>query len=212
MAQAPLQAIIFDVDGTLADTEHAHLAAFNTAFAQAGFDWHWDLPLYTRLLNISGGKERMLHYWRQVQPDLRDIDGHGVRDTIDRLHGLKTAAYEAAVLTGAVPLRPGVLKLIEAAHRATQKTRPTGLPTNAAAPGPACFCLRGGGRLGQRPAGRDRCRSGHPHHPQQLHPRARLFWRAAGAAQPAGRGRGAPAGLACRGHARPSPLNGPPCH
>ena len=133
--QAPLQAIIFDVDGTLADTEHAHLAAFNVAFSQAGFDWHWDLPLYTRLLDISGGKERMLHYWRQVQPDLKDIDGHGVRDTIERLHAFKTAAYEAAVQTGAVPLRPGVLKLIEAAHRdgLTLAIATTTSPVNIAA-------------------------------------------------------------------------------
>lgn len=135
MAQAPLQALIFDVDGTLADTEHAHLAAFNTAFAQAGFDWHWDLPLYTQLLEVSGGKERLLHYWRTVQPDLKDIDGNGLRDSIDQLHALKTAAYEAAVLTGTVPLRPGVLKLIEAAHRdgLTLAIATTTSPVNIAA-------------------------------------------------------------------------------
>ena len=56
-----LKALIFDVDGTLADTEAAHRAAFNEAFAQEGMDWHWDLPLYTQLLQVSGGKERMLY-------------------------------------------------------------------------------------------------------------------------------------------------------
>ena len=112
-----LQALIFDVDGTLADTEAAHLAAFNEAFALEGLGWHWDLPLYTRLLEVSGGKERILHYWRQVQPELTDI-GHGVRDTVARLHELKTAAYERAVRQGAVQLRPGVLKLIDTAHDA----------------------------------------------------------------------------------------------
>jgi len=61
-----LNALIFDVDGTLADTESVHLAAFNHAFAQEGLDWHWDVPLYTRLLDVSGGKERLLHYWRMV--------------------------------------------------------------------------------------------------------------------------------------------------
>jgi HAD superfamily hydrolase (TIGR01509 family) len=72
--------------------------------------------LYTRLLEVSGGKERILHYWRQQEPALTDI-GDGVRDTIERIHGLKTAAYEAAVREGAVSLRPGVLDLIESAHR-----------------------------------------------------------------------------------------------
>ena len=110
-----LQALIFDVDGTLADTELAHLAAFNQAFAQEGIGWQWDVPLYTQLLEVSGGKERMLHYWKQVRPDVTDL-GNRVQATIARLHELKTAAYEQAVRDGAVQLRPGVLALIEAAH------------------------------------------------------------------------------------------------
>jgi HAD superfamily hydrolase (TIGR01509 family) len=110
-----LQALIFDVDGTLADTESAHRAAFNHAFAELGMDWHWDDALYLELLNISGGKERILHYWRLAHPDIRALDGQAMRDTIDRIHELKTAAYEKAVQDGAVALRPGVLKLIEAA-------------------------------------------------------------------------------------------------
>jgi HAD superfamily hydrolase (TIGR01509 family) len=112
-----LEALIFDVDGTLADTETAHLAAFNHAFAEQGLDWHWDVTLYTGLLKISGGKERMLYYWNHVHPDMKDIDGSGLRDTIEHLHALKTAAYEAAVQGGAVQLRPGVLALIEQAHQ-----------------------------------------------------------------------------------------------
>jgi HAD superfamily hydrolase (TIGR01509 family) len=113
-----LQALIFDVDGTLADTEAAHRAAFNQAFDQEGLDWHWDEALYTRLLDVSGGKERLMHYWTQRHPEVRDVDGAGVRDTIARLHELKTAAYEAMVNDGAVSLRPGVLHLIDAAGHA----------------------------------------------------------------------------------------------
>lgn len=115
-----LQALIFDVDGTLADTEAAHLAAFNQAFAEEGIDWHWhwDTALYTELLAISGGKERMLHYWQRTRGDVIDIGGAGVRDTIDRLHALKTAAYEALVQAGAVALRPGVLRLMSEARAA----------------------------------------------------------------------------------------------
>jgi len=112
-----LQALIFDVDGTLADTESVHLQAFNHAFAEQGLDWHWDEALYTQLLEISGGKERMTHYWKQVHPDMKDIVGSGLTDTIEHLHALKTAAYESAVQSGAVKLRPGVLDIIHSAHQ-----------------------------------------------------------------------------------------------
>lgn len=112
-----LSALIFDVDGTLADTESAHRAAFNEAFAEVGRDWVWDEALYTQLLEVSGGKERILHYWQQIQPDLKQINSSGVRDTVNRMHELKTAAYERAVQDGAVLLRPGVLRLIESAYQ-----------------------------------------------------------------------------------------------
>lgn len=111
-----LKALIFDVDGTLADTEAVHMAAFNHAFEQEGLDWHWDTALYTRLLEISGGKERLLHHWRSVQPDLTELGAGAVRATIDRLHELKTAHYESAVRSGAVQLRPGVLALMDEAR------------------------------------------------------------------------------------------------
>lgn len=111
-----LQALIFDVDGTLADTELAHLAAFNQAFAQMGLDWRWDLPLYTRLLEVSGGKERIRAYWQSRGDMPRDIaGGTGVDAVIARIHELKTAAYEQAVQDGQVQLRPGVLELMSSA-------------------------------------------------------------------------------------------------
>ena len=117
MKTATLSALVFDVDGTLADTESAHLAAFNTAFREGGLDWHWDEALYTQLLEVSGGKERIRHYWQQVNGDIRSIDGDALADTIDHLHELKTACYESLVHDGAVQLRPGVLALIESASR-----------------------------------------------------------------------------------------------
>lgn len=112
-----LQALIFDVDGTLADTESVHLAAFNHAFRQEGLDWQWDVPLYTRLLEISGGKERMAHHWREVEPERKELDAGALDATIQRLHEIKTAYYEAAVNDGAVQLRPGVLALMDEARR-----------------------------------------------------------------------------------------------
>ncbi len=87
-----LKALIFDVDGTLADTESAHRAAFNHAFAEEGLDWVWDEALYIDLLDISGGKERIAHYWKQTRGDIVGIEAHSLQDTIARLHELKTAA------------------------------------------------------------------------------------------------------------------------
>ena len=111
-----LKALIFDVDGTLADTEGVHLAAFNHAFQQEGLGWHWDTALYTRLLEISGGKERMAHHWRTVNAGMKELSAGATQATIARLHEIKTAHYENAVNEGAVRLRPGVLALMNEAR------------------------------------------------------------------------------------------------
>ena len=68
----PLQALLFDVDGTLADTERdGHRPAFNAAFREFGLDWDWNVPLYGKLLAVTGGKERMKHYVDTYRPDYR---------------------------------------------------------------------------------------------------------------------------------------------
>lgn len=117
MKSTTLRALIFDVDGTLADTESAHRVAFNRAFAEAGLDWHWDEPLYTRLLEVSGGKERILHFWREIRGDAKATDADAQADLVQRLHRLKTSYYERLVEDGAVQMRPGVLPLIESAKK-----------------------------------------------------------------------------------------------
>jgi HAD superfamily hydrolase (TIGR01509 family) len=113
-----LKALIFDVDGTLADTEMAHLKAFNHAFKEQGFDWYWDVETYTRLLEVSGGKERILHYWRGIAPDLLDLDGTSLETVVSKLHESKSLYYEGLVDQGQVPLRPGVMALINEAVEA----------------------------------------------------------------------------------------------
>ena len=118
MTTDALQALIFDVDGTLADTESVHMAAFNHAFAELGLDWVWTPEIYTQLLEISGGKERILHYWKQRNPDIKELDANALSDRISRMHELKTAAYENAINGGAVALRPGVLELMNEARSA----------------------------------------------------------------------------------------------
>lgn len=111
-----LKALIFDVDGTLADTEGLHLEAFNHAFRQEGLDWRWGVDEYIRLLDISGGRERLMHYWQSVNPDHKEVDAGAVKDLVARLHEVKTAYYENAVNQGAVTLRPGVLALMSEAR------------------------------------------------------------------------------------------------
>ena len=105
-----LHALIFDVDGTLADTERdGHRVAFNAAFAVAGLDWQWDVATYGRLLDVTGGKERLRHYVTKELP--RDAG-------IAALHAEKTRRYAEVVATGALPMRPGVARLLAEARAA----------------------------------------------------------------------------------------------
>jgi len=111
-----LKALIFDVDGTLADTEDAHRRAFNSAFREAGLDWYWHTSLYVRLLDIAGGKERLQHYWHMVDPEL--AHGSRVAQVLEAVHAIKTRHYAALVGAGQVALRPGVARLIAEARAA----------------------------------------------------------------------------------------------
>lgn len=117
MTPVPLQALIFDVDGTLADTEQdGHRIAFNAAFEAAGLDWHWDVARYGELLAVTGGKERIRYYLSRSHPALLNEAGIDLR--IAELHRAKTALYSKFVAAGALPLRPGVARLIAEAHAA----------------------------------------------------------------------------------------------
>lgn len=110
-----LEALLFDVDGTLANTERdGHRQAFNRAFAEAGLPWHWDVALYGRLLAISGGKERIRHYVEHYRPDFRR-PAH-FDELVAQLHAAKTRHYTAMLREGAVRLRPGVERLLREAR------------------------------------------------------------------------------------------------
>ncbi len=110
-----LQALIFDVDGTLADTERdGHRVAFNQAFEQAGLDWNWSVDLYGELLAVTGGKERMAYYLEKFNTDFPTDDKTPLM--IKELHQSKTAHYTELLASGAIPLRPGVKRLINEAR------------------------------------------------------------------------------------------------
>lgn len=111
-----IKAIIFDVDGTLADTENAHRIAFNKAFADNGLDWSWDVELYDKLLKVTGGKERIKYF---VSDFLTGYDKPADFDEfVKHLHKVKTAHYTDMMRAGNVPLRPGIKQLIEDASAA----------------------------------------------------------------------------------------------
>ncbi|HAN80684.1 MAG TPA: phosphatase [Gammaproteobacteria bacterium] len=101
-----LRAVIFDVDGTLAETEEVHREAFNTVFEQAGLGWYWTSEEYCELLKVFGGKERIRHF-----VETESIDGISDKDILE-LHRLKTSVY-AELLPRTAELRPGVERLIE---------------------------------------------------------------------------------------------------
>jgi HAD superfamily hydrolase (TIGR01509 family) len=104
-----MKALIFDVDGTLAETEAVHLDAFNEAFAGAGLPWRWSEAEYTKLLTTTGGKERIARYVREAGGDPADFP-------IQALHRDKTVRYTGRIARGDIALRPGVAELIAEAR------------------------------------------------------------------------------------------------
>ena len=110
-----LKAFIFDVDGTLADTERdGHRVAFNQAFDELGINWNWDVETYGKLLAVTGGKERMKYYATDF------LNNENLPENLDAIipdiHQAKTRHYMELLSTGAIPLRPGVERLIHEAR------------------------------------------------------------------------------------------------
>jgi HAD superfamily hydrolase (TIGR01509 family) len=110
------RALIFDVDGTLAETEELHRQAFNEAFALAGMDWRWGQAAYKELLRVTGGKERIRAFDRMRRSPRPLSDG----DIAD-LHRIKTARFVDLLVEQGCPLRPGVNALISTAKARRQR-------------------------------------------------------------------------------------------
>jgi HAD superfamily hydrolase (TIGR01509 family) len=106
-----LEAVIFDVDGTLAESERdGHRPAFNAAFKEFGLDWEWDVAMYGELLAVTGGKERMRAYCAKYRPAF--LERSDADATIAELHKAKTRHYVRFMEQGTIAPRPGVLRLI----------------------------------------------------------------------------------------------------
>jgi HAD superfamily hydrolase (TIGR01509 family) len=105
-------AIVFDFDGTIAETERlGHRVAYNEAFAELGLQWRWDDALYARLLQTGGGKERLMSYFAEAAPE-RALDAAFAA----RVHRVKQKHFRRVAY--ALPIRPGIVRLVTEARDA----------------------------------------------------------------------------------------------
>ena len=101
-----LEAVFWDVDGTIADTELCgHRVAFNLAFKDFDLDWNWNECQYLDLLEISGGFNRILHYRNKIGSELSDSQCSDIQSR-KRIH------YKQLIESGKIEVREGVLRLI----------------------------------------------------------------------------------------------------
>ena len=110
-----LKAIFWDQDGVIIDTEKdGHRVAFNKMFKEFGYDFEWDVDTYGKLLEISGGKERMRHYFIEKGIMLEGIPEKDA-ELLLTLHKKKTAIFVEMIESGILPLRAGVKRLMQEA-------------------------------------------------------------------------------------------------
>ena len=108
-----MKALIFDVDGTLAETEDTHRRAFNAVFSARGLPWHWDADLNRELLAVSGGTERLAAYQQRLA-----VSDRLSPDLLSAIHREKRDVYRRLLADGALTPRAGVVELLNAARSA----------------------------------------------------------------------------------------------
>ena len=105
-----LSAVFFDVDGTISETENYHRKAFNEAFKEFNLDWFWDEPIYKELINIGGGKERIMHHIKRAWPEMHTYKN--LSKYVDSIHKSKNEIYEDYLSESKIKTRPGIMRLI----------------------------------------------------------------------------------------------------
>ncbi|KAL6644628.1 hypothetical protein ACP70R_016236 [Stipagrostis hirtigluma subsp. patula] len=123
-----LDALIFDCDGVILESEHLHRQAYNDAFAHFGVrcqpdaadPLYWGEAFYDELQNqIGGGKPKMRWYFGEngwpsskifETPPSTDADKEKL---VDIIQDWKTERYKEIIKSGTVEPRPGVLRLMD---------------------------------------------------------------------------------------------------
>jgi HAD superfamily hydrolase (TIGR01509 family) len=107
--QPRLEAVIFDVDGTLVDSERdGHRVAFNAAFEESGLGDRWDVDTYGRLLQITGGGRRLAFWFENTGRSPEEA-----AKLAERVHERKTHIMRRLAESGKIAARPGVHRLID---------------------------------------------------------------------------------------------------
>ena len=106
-----LNAILFDVGGTIAESEEIHRVSFNEAFKEFGLNWYWDEAIYRELVFIGGGKERIKHYITRAWPEM--LKQKNLTKYIESVHKIKGQIYEEFLNDSKLQARPGIIRLLK---------------------------------------------------------------------------------------------------
>ncbi len=105
-----LSAVLFDVDGTIAETEDLHRKSFNESFKEFNLDWFWDEAIYKELINVGDGSERIEYYIKRAWPEMMEYKN--LTKYINSIHKVKNEIFEDHILESEISPRPGVARLI----------------------------------------------------------------------------------------------------
>ena len=105
-----LSAVLFDLDGTIAETEDLHRRCFNESFKEFNLDWFWDEAIYKELINIGDGKDRIENYIKRAWPEM--LEYKNLTKYINSIHKVKNELFEDYILESKINLRPGVQRLL----------------------------------------------------------------------------------------------------
>ena len=105
-----LSAVLFDVDGTIAETEEYHRKSFNESFKEFNLDWFWDEAIYKELINVGGGKERIMYHIKRAWPEM--LNYKNLSKYIDSIHKIKNEIFEDFMKDMVIKPRKGVIRLI----------------------------------------------------------------------------------------------------